>query len=95
MKNKLCYFLGDYDINILNYESHRATADFADILYSYVLFPLINRPTRITSNSATLIDNVFTDNLVALEKSTNDILVTDMIDHFPVFHINPYENNDC
>ena len=90
-ENKVCYFLGDYNINILNYETHRATADFVDILYSYAIFPLINRPTRITSNSATLIDNIFTNNLVALEKSTNGILVTDISDHFPVFHINPYK----
>ena len=95
-ENKLCYFLGDYNINILNYETHRAIADFVDIFYSYAIFPLINRPTRITSNSAILIDNIFTNNLAALEKSTNGILVFDISDHFPVFHINPYkEINDC
>ena len=90
-ENKLCYFLGNYDINILNYKTHRATADFVDILYSYAIFPLINRPNTITSTSTTLIDNIFTNNLAALEKSTNGILLTDISDQFPVFHINPYE----
>ena len=95
-ENKLCYFLGDYDINILNYETHRAIADFVDIFYSYAIFPLINRPTRITSNSAILIDDIFTNNLAALEKSTNGSLMIDISGHFPVFHINPYkEINDC
>ena len=32
-------------------------------MYSRMFFPLITRPTRITSNTATLIDNIFTNNL--------------------------------
>ena len=75
---------GDYNINILNYETHRTIADFVDIFYSYAIFPLINRPTGITSNSAILIDDIFTNNLAALEKSTNCSLVTDISGHFPV-----------
>ena len=47
-----------------------------------------NRPTRITPHSATIIDNIFTNNHEALIKSYQGILVTDLSDHFPVFHIN-------
>ena len=59
-ENKLCYLLGDYNINILNYESHEPTAYFVNSMYSFGFVPLINRPTRITQHSATIIDNIFT-----------------------------------
>ena len=87
-ENKICYFMGDYNINILNYDSHSATAQFVDLLYSYALLPLINRPTRISQSSATLIDNIFTNNIDTIDKDRQGILVTDITDHFPVFYIN-------
>ena len=37
-ENKICYFLGDYNINILNYESHAHTAQFVDMMSSNVFF---------------------------------------------------------
>ena len=55
-----CYLLGDFNINLLNQSSHQATSDFLDILYSGGFTPLISRPTRITENSATLIDHIYT-----------------------------------
>ena len=86
-EKKLCYLIGDYNIDILNYDSHSATADFVDMLYSHAFLPLINRPTRITLNSATILDNIFTNNIGELECGQNGILVTDISDHFPIFHI--------
>ena len=80
--------MGDYDINILNYDSHSATAQFVDLLYSYALLPLINRPTRSSQSSATLIDNIFTNNIDIIDEDRQGILVTDITDHFPVFYIN-------
>ena len=79
--------MGDCNIDILNYDSHSATAEFVDMLYSHAFLPLINRPTRITQNSATIIDNIFTNNIGESECGHNGILVTDISDHFPIFHI--------
>ena len=59
LENKLLYLVGDYNINLLNVDSHSLTADFNDTMYSSGLVPLITRPTRVTENSATLIDNIF------------------------------------
>ena len=59
-EHKLCYLLGDYNINILNYDTHDTTVEFIDILYSHAILPLINRPTRVTQSSATAIDKIFT-----------------------------------
>ena len=94
-ENKLIYLLGDYNINLLNVDTHIPTSTFIDILYSHHLFPLISRPTRITQVSATLIDNIFTNNIDTFEFSLNGILVTDISDHFPIFHINySYASNE-
>ena len=87
-ERKLCYIMGDYNINILNYESNSATAEFVDTMYAFTFLPLINRPTRIMQCSATLIDNIFTNNLCHDDLCFQGILVSDVSDHFPVFHIN-------
>ena len=93
-ETKICYLMGDYNINILNNEVHSQTSDFIDLMYSYSLVPLMNRPTRITNNSATLIDNIFSNNLHDLHKSTQAILITDISDHLPIIHIN-WNFKDC
>ena len=84
-ENKFCYSSGDYNLNILNSENHTQTADFVDLLYSSSYIILITRPTRITQNTATLIDNVFTNNFQNLNNTFQGILVTDLSDHSPIF----------
>ena len=51
------------------------------------LYPLISKPTRITSSTATLIDNTFTNNLEL--KMNANILYTDWSNHLPVFQVTP------
>ena len=62
-ENKHCYIMGDYNINLLNYENHQLTAEFVDQLHSNSFVSLINKPTRVKKHSATLIDNIFTNSL--------------------------------
>ena len=92
-EHKLCYLLGDYNLNILNYDTHDTTAEFIDILYWHAILLLINRPTRVTQSSATAIDNIFTNYIDAIENGCHGILVTDISDHFPIFHIGNKEIN--
>ena len=42
------------------------------------------------ASSATLIDNIFTNNHDNLNYSLSGILVADVSDHFPIFHINQF-----
>ena len=86
-ENKTCYFLGDYIINILNYESHAQTAQFVDMTSSNVFLPLISRRSRVTATSATLVDNIFTNDIGDINNSVQGLFITDVSDHFPVFHI--------
>ena len=47
--------------------------------------PLILKPTRICASTASLIDHMFTNNIVA--KSISGIIITDVADHFGTFYI--------
>ena len=84
-EGKFCYIMGDFNLNLLNANSHNPTNDFIDLMYSYNFIPLINKPTRVGLNSATLIDNVFTNNLS--NNILQGILYSDISDHFPIFMI--------
>ena len=86
-ENKTCYLLGDYNIDILNYASHVHTAQFVDMMSSNGFLPLITRPSRVTATSATLIDNIFTNDIGDINHSVQELFITDISDHFPVFHI--------
>ena len=57
--NKDIYICGDFNINLLNSDSHSETEQFVNIMYSAGLFPAITKPTHITSISVTLIDKFF------------------------------------
>ena len=77
--------MGDYNISILNVDSHSLTADFNDNICSYGLIPLITCLTRVTENSATLAVNILTNKDVSYDESINWILVTDISDHYLIF----------
>jgi hypothetical protein len=93
-ENKICYLLGDYNINLFNSDSHSQTSDFLDTCFSNNFLPLINKPTRITKYSATLIDNIFTNDVINSSISQG-IFLADVSDHFPIFAINKkYKQNE-
>ena len=81
--NKMCYIMGDFNLDLLNTDLHSATNEFINALFSHFLYPLISRPTRLTSYSATLIDNIFTNNFSAL--CDNGLLINYLSDHLPIF----------
>ena len=55
-------------------------------MYSFNLYPLITKPTRVCETNATIIDNIFHNNIVN-NNLTSGIFYTDISDHFPVFTI--------
>ena len=59
--------------------------DFTKTIYMMSLYPTITKPSRITSHSATIIDDIFTNNME--NKIVNRFLVKDISDHLPVFAI--------
>ena len=54
-------------------------------MFSHYFMPLINRPTRITSHSATAIDNIFVNSTLETNQFLNGILLSDVSDHLAIF----------
>lgn len=57
-ENKTYMIRGDVNID-LSASKHTATSYFLSTMYGRGFYPLITKPSRITSTSATLIDNIF------------------------------------
>ena len=52
-------FLGDFNINLLDFGKKKEVDKFIDTASSHNFFPTITFPTRITDSSSTLIDNIY------------------------------------
>ena len=52
-ENKICYLMGDFNIDLLKSESCDYTNRFLEQLFTSSYMPLILRPTRITHHTAT------------------------------------------
>ena len=79
LESRPTYILGDFNIDLLN-SNIRNQLFFNDLLSSR-FFPSIDCPTRITDDTATLIDNIFVNNHNNQTKS--GVWLTDIADHMP------------
>ena len=86
-ERKQVFLLGDFNINLLNYNCHQPKNDFLDSLASNSFIPYILHPTRITSHSKTLIDNIFS-NFISPDIISGNITAT-ISDHLPQFSFVP------
>ena len=82
-EDKHCYVAGDFNFDLLKCNDVQIINDFLSVFYNFNMYPLIDRPTRITPKSATLIDNIFTNVFTHNIKSA--VVITDLTDHFPIY----------
>ena len=79
-KNVTYYIGGDFNINLLQNENK--VKAYIDMTYSLGAIRLITHPTRVTDNSSSLLDHVYTNNISG--ETHNYILPDDISDHMPV-----------
>ena len=77
--------MSDFNVNLLNFETHGLTSDYIDYLISKSFLPIITLSTRIKHQSATLIDHIWTNK--ACNVYNSGILINSLSDHLPVFYI--------
>ena len=82
-KNKTCAILGDFNADLLKIDSHEDSNYFYNVLTSQSFRPLILQPTRVTATTATLIDNIFINDMAV--SSTGGNITTTISDHFSQF----------
>ena len=84
LKNKSIYLAGDFNLNLLHHETNKHVNNFVNTLLQHNLIPTINKPTRITRKTCTLIDNIITNEFT---NNYTAVIKTDVSDHFPILLI--------
>ena len=82
-ENKEIYICGDFNSDLLKLDKVNNYKKFYEQMCSYGLLPQIIQPTRTTDNSATIVDNIFTNNMNNKKCSGN--IITDFSDHYTQF----------
>ena len=79
------FLMGDFNIDLLQYESHCNTNDFLKTMVSNSFLPYILQPTRVTNHSSTVTDNIFSNITDFITSGGN---ITSLVaDHFAQFLI--------
>jgi len=89
-ENKPCVLMGDMNID-LKCGDHSKTNEYLDTVISHGYLPVITKPTRICSSSATLIDHIYINDISSTHHS--GIIITDVADHFGTFSLLTMKNN--
>ena len=74
---------GDYNVDLLKHEIKQTVNDYINAVHTEGCFNIINKPTRITGTSATLLDHVYTN--VSQHISSKRISTFEISDHLPTF----------
>ena len=81
--NKKCILAVDFNVDLIKYGDSKTIDDFYDELSSHSFRPLILQPTRVTSKTLSIIDNIFTNDITCFSSGGN--LTTSISDHFSQF----------
>ena len=67
----------------MDYSRNTIVRDFFNLAFQNSIFPVINRPTRVTKTSATIIEHILTNSIIDSPLHSG-IMKTDISDHFAV-----------
>ena len=76
--------MGDFNIYLLKFQTHGKTNDFMESIISKGSLPLITKPTRVTTYSATLLDHIYSK--ATSQNYDSGIIISDVADHFGTFY---------
>ena len=96
-EKKKTIICGDFNFNLLNYDSDSSVNTFLNTLLEFSFQPCITEPTRITNaNKPSLVDNIFINTFE--DPISGNILEHISYDHLPNFvvlnHVNRKKNNN-
>ena len=74
---------GDFNIDLLKYASDENSQNLIDTAATHGFAQIISRPTRITDHSSTLIDHVFTNQVVKVVSTS--VVSIDLSDHLGTY----------
>ena len=65
--------VGDFNINVLDFNESKMVQKFVNLMFRHGLIPTVNKPTRVTRNTATAIDHIITNSVINAEFKTGII----------------------
>lgn len=83
------YLVGDMNINLLPNNKSNEINNYIDSLISSSVKCIINKPTRVTTTSKTLLDHIYTNITLSGPNPHSGILMCDVSDHFGIFVVIP------
>ena len=85
IKTKISYVLGDFNLNLLDYDTNCKVKSYCDTVFSHNFIPIINKATHVTNHHSSIIDHILTNSFDS--KIDTRIFKVDISDHFPLFFI--------
>ena len=90
-RNNEVVIVGDFNLDLLKYDTHQPTASYLELVTEQKLLPRIVRPTRIKKQSATLIDHILSSETgITLKSGIIDTEIaggSGYTDQFPTFTV--------
>ena len=91
-QNKIAYLCGDFNVDLLKIDTDENIKTFYSSLTSNLFVPHITLPTRITSHSQTLIDNIFSND-PNFSQGVSGNFTFSISDHLAQFLVMPRNKN--
>jgi exonuclease III len=90
-ERKLCYLTGDFNVDLLKIDQHIPSSEFCQMLYFFSFLPLITKSTRVTADTASLLDKIliYSPMYLMLTRSLLKSCFFQVSDHFPIFSFHP------
>ena len=76
----------DHNLDLLKADLHKPTRTFLEAIYELGMLPMIMKPTRNSTCTATLIDNILVDQKLS-NVSSSGIFIDNASDHFPCYTV--------
>ena len=86
MRNKSMILAGDFNINMLDFVQNKKVQNFVNLMFQFGLVPTINKPTRVTHKTISVIDHI-NKNSIYNNAFKTAIIKTDIADHFPITYV--------
>ena len=80
---------GGFNMNLLDFKQNKKVQGFLNTMFGHSMMPIINKPVRVTKNTATTIDHIFINSITTTIFKTG-IIKSDISDHFPIFFVADY-----
>ena len=88
-ERKYVYISGNFNVNTMSHlKGSLSTQEFNNTFSSNFCFPSINRPTRVTNHSASIIDNIYYNVTIQGSDYHPGVLTVGISDHYGIFCIN-------